>query len=171
MLGVEPRASYMQSKRSPAELHPLCVGTGGGLGNSLNPPPLPHCPPLTLLCPHGPHPRNRPPGLTLMVAPALLCSAQCCLQLPFPTPSSICLHLPPCPPTHQHLAAGSWVSMLPMGTWGTDPTGPGTAAIIVPWLCHGPTRLWGRWVPKRRARPGVQPASSHLFTLSENHTP
>ena len=48
MLGVEPRASYMQSKRSPTELHPLCMGTGGGLGNS------PHPRLLTLLCPKGP---------------------------------------------------------------------------------------------------------------------
>ena len=134
MLGVEPRASYMQSKRSPAELHPLCMGKGGGLGNSPHPPPLPHCPPLTLLCPHGPHPRHRPSGHML---PALGGSIL---------------------PTGTH----------PVRTWHRPHwAGHGCHRHAPILLCS--THPWGRWVPKRRARPGVEPGTSR--TQSENHTP
>lgn len=43
-LWAEPRASYTQSKCSPTELHPLCMGKGGGLAISPHLPPLPQWP-------------------------------------------------------------------------------------------------------------------------------
>lgn len=66
------------------------MGKTMGLANSPHTPLLPLCTVVTLLYVQHPDPRNRPSGHTLLAVPTLLYHAQCCFQLPFPTPSSIC---------------------------------------------------------------------------------